>query len=64
MRYVMLIVAACALTGCATDVIVQNPRTGETATCKTSLAGLNPWDQQEACIADHLAQGWTRTDDK
>jgi hypothetical protein len=57
----MLIVTACVLTGCATDVAMQNPRTGDTATCRTSLLGLNPWSQHDACIADHLAEGWRRT---
>jgi hypothetical protein len=57
----MLIIAACLLTGCATDVAVQNPRTGDTVTCRASLRGLNPWSQQDACIADHIAQGWRRT---
>jgi hypothetical protein len=60
-RYLTLIVATCILTGCAGDVVMQNPRTGETATCRESLMGLNPWSQQEACIAGHIAQGWTRT---
>jgi hypothetical protein len=57
----MLIIAACLLTGCATDVAVQNPRTGDTVTCRASLRGLNPWSQQDACIADHITQGWRRT---
>jgi uncharacterized lipoprotein YajG len=49
------------LTGCAEPVTVQNPRTGETLTCKTAAAEWNPWSQAEACVADHLAQGWTIT---
>lgn len=57
-----LIVAACLLTGCATDVGMRNPRTGDTAICRASLWGLNPWSQQDACIADYIAQGWRRTD--
>ncbi len=61
LRYLTLIVAACVLTGCATDVAMQNPRTGDTATCRASLWGLNPWSQQDSCIADHIAQGWRRT---
>jgi uncharacterized protein YceK len=60
-RYLALIFAACLLTGCATDVTMQNPRSGETATCRASLMGLNPWSQQDACVADHIAQGWRRT---
>jgi hypothetical protein len=60
-QYLTLIIAACLLTGCASDVVMQNPRTGETAPCRASLMGLNPWSQQDACIADHIAQGWRRT---
>jgi len=60
LRYLTLIVAACVLAGCASDVMMQNPRTGETTTCRASLRGLNPWSQQDACIADHIATGWRR----
>ena len=61
LRYLTLIVpAACLLAGCATDVVMQNPRTGDMATCRASVRGLNPWSQQDACIADHIAQGWRR----
>ncbi len=62
MRYLLLIVAACLMTGCAADVVMLNPRTDETATCKASLSGLNPWSQQEACVADYLERGWVRRD--
>ncbi len=58
MRYLMLIVAACFATSCAEDVVMLNPRTGETVTCRA--APLNPWSQQEACVGDHIAQGWKR----
>jgi hypothetical protein len=61
LRYLTLFIAACVLTGCAGNVVMQNPRTGDTATCRASLRGLNPWSQQDACIADHTAQGWRRT---
>jgi hypothetical protein len=60
LRYLSLIIAACLLTGCASDVVMLNPRTGETVTCRQSLRGLNPWSQQEACIGDLIAQGWDR----
>jgi len=61
LRYLtLIIVAACILAGCATDVVMQNPRTGDMATCRASVRGLNPWSQQDACIADHIAQGWRR----
>jgi len=61
LRYLTLIVVACLLPGCATDVAMHNPRTGDTTTCRATLWGLNPWSQQDACIADHIAQGWRRT---
>jgi hypothetical protein len=59
-RSLALIIAACLLAGCAADVVMVNTRTGEAAICRESLRGLNPWSQKEACIGDHLAQGWTR----
>ena len=60
LQYLALIVAACMFSGCATDVAMHNRRTGDAATCRASLWGLNPWSQQDACIADHIAQGWRR----
>ncbi len=62
MRYLTLIIAACLLTGCAGDVVMLNPRTGETVTCPESP--LNPWSQQEACVAEHIAQGWKKLESK
>jgi len=59
-RYLALIAAVCLLSGCAADVVMMNPRTGEAASCRASLRGLNPWSQQEACIGDHIAGGWIR----
>lgn len=53
---------AALVSGCATDVVMRNPRTGETATCKASLAGFNPWSQQDACIGEHTAGGWVRAE--
>jgi len=44
--------------GCARDVVMLNPRTGDTALCPASP--LNPWSQQQACVGDHIAQGWRR----
>lgn len=62
LRYLLMIVTACLMTGCAADVVMRNPRTGETVTCKASLQGLNPWSQQETCIAEYIEQGWVRKD--
>jgi hypothetical protein len=61
-RYAALIIAAGLLTGCASDVVMLNPRTGESITCPAGP--LNPWSQQQACIGDHVAQGWRRQDSK
>jgi hypothetical protein len=59
-RYLTLITTACLLTGCAADVAMINPRTGEKAICKESVGGLNPWSQKEACVGKHIAEGWVR----
>jgi hypothetical protein len=58
----LLVVVCCMATGCAHDAVVQNPHTGATEICRESLGGLNPWSQTSACVADHIAQGWTRPD--
>jgi hypothetical protein len=58
MRHLVWIVAGCLLTGCAADVVMVNPRTGETNTCRASP--VNPWSQQEACVGDHISRGWKR----
>ena len=55
-----LIAAAALLTGCAADVVMVNPRTGETVICRESLGGLDPWSQKEACIGHNIAGGWIR----
>ena len=55
-----LLAMAAALGGCAEDVALVNPRTGETAVCPASVQGVNPWSQQETCIGDHIAGGWVR----
>jgi hypothetical protein len=59
-RYLALLAAGCLLTGCAADVVMVNPRTGEMATCRESHHGLNPWSQKEACIGHYIAGGWIR----
>ncbi len=46
------------LVGCAEPITVQNPKTGETMLCKTPASEWNPWSQDDACVAGHLAQGW------
>ena len=60
MRNILLILVACLLAGCAADVVMVNPRTGATVVCQESLRGLNPWSQQEACVGEHLADGWVK----
>ena len=63
MRYLPLILSiavSSVLSGCAADVVMVNPRTGETAVCGASFRGLNPWSQEEACVGEHIAGGWVR----
>jgi hypothetical protein len=43
-------------------VTLNNPRSGATEVCRESLRGLNPWSQTMSCVADQVAQGWTRPD--
>ncbi len=65
LRFLVLIVASGAATGCAHDVVLQDPHTGATEVCRGSLAGFNPWSQKMACVSDHIALGWTtRIDQK
>lgn len=59
-RILLMITVGCVLMACARDAVMLNPRTGETMTCRAS--SLNPWSQQEACVGDHIAQGWRRLD--
>lgn len=61
-RCLVLILAAGVSAGCAGDVVMQNPRTGQTETCQESLHGFDPWSQTMACVETHEAQGWTRVD--
>jgi hypothetical protein len=56
----ILMAAACMVTGCAADVVMMNPQTGETATCRESLRGVDPWSQKEACVGYYTAGGWVR----
>lgn len=60
LRYLTVIAAAGVLAGCAADVVMVNPRTGETAICRENLQGLSPWSQKEACVGDYITQGWIR----
>jgi hypothetical protein len=62
LRCGILIVVATISTGCANDVVMQNPRTGMTEVCPESLRGLDPWSQKMACVANHEAEGWVRVD--
>jgi hypothetical protein len=59
MTYLTLSLVLFVLVGCTEPVTVQNPRTGETLTCSTPSSEWNPWSQSDACVAGHIAQGWT-----
>jgi hypothetical protein len=61
MHRAALLAAALALGGCSGGVAaVQDPQTGQEVTCSEGTLGdWNPWSQRDACLADHVAQGWT-----
>src|ERR1700760_1358137 len=59
MRVAIVVVAGLMLAGCAAPVTVENPRTGQSLVCGDGARDWSPWSQQEACVAGHLAQGWT-----
>ena len=61
-RSVIVMSVACVMSGCAADVVLTNPRTGETVTCTERLRGLDPWSQKEACVGKHIAEGWIRAE--
>jgi hypothetical protein len=58
MRYITLVLAAGMFAGCASGIVIKDPRTAASATCAQSLAGLDPWSQTYACAAQQAAQGW------
>jgi hypothetical protein len=58
LRCLGVIMVLCVGAGCAHDIVMLNPRTGETLTCRASA--LNPWSQLQACVGDHIAQGWRK----
>jgi len=64
LRYLTLIIAVALVTGCGADVVMVQPRTGETISCRESFWGLDPWSQKEACVGDHITRGWTRAGDQ
>jgi hypothetical protein len=61
LRYVALIVVGAVSTSCGHDVPLENPHTGAIEVCQESRGGFKPWSQTMGCVADHVAQGWTRT---
>jgi hypothetical protein len=61
LRYLAVVVAGSVATSCGHDVALENPHTGAVEVCRESAGGFNPWSQTMSCVADHVAQGWTRT---
>ena len=59
MRVAIFVITGLMLVGCATPVTVENPQTGQRLVCSEGALDWSPWSQQDACVADHLAQGWT-----
>jgi uncharacterized protein YceK len=64
MQYAMLSLTALLLAGCSAPVTVRNPQSGATVTCSQGAWDQSPWSQREACVADHIAQGWMTVDQK
>jgi hypothetical protein len=58
MRRAVIFLGALALGACSVPVVLQNPQTGETVTCTAGWRDQSPWSQREACVSDHVAQGW------
>jgi hypothetical protein len=48
-----------SLAACAAPATVQDPKTVEAVLCSTETSEWNPWSQKDACVAGHLAEGWT-----
>jgi len=57
-RSAAISLAAMSLAACSSPLAVQNPHTGETVTCTDGASDWSPWSQQQACVGDHIAQGW------
>ena len=54
----LLLAASLLLAGCTGGAVLLDPRTGQRFDCDSERRGNTPWSQDDACIADHLAQGW------
>jgi hypothetical protein len=55
------------VTGCASDVVLRNPKSGQTATCRGGsrygLTGHFAQQDQMRCIDDFQKQGYERVPD-
>jgi hypothetical protein len=63
-RVAAIFLAGMSLAGCSSPVVLQNPQTGETVTCTEGASDRSPWSQQQACVGDHIAQGWVVKNDE
>jgi hypothetical protein len=63
LRYMILCLVVSSLTACAGDIVMRDPRTGQTRICPGNPAGVDPWSQNYACAAGLAAQGWLQTND-
>ena len=61
MRSGILLCAMLLLGGCAATV--ENPRTGERLSCSEGWRDASPWSQSDACVANHIAEGWVIADE-
>jgi hypothetical protein len=61
MRFAVLAWAVLLLGGCS--AVVEDPKTGERLSCSEGWRDASPWSQSDACVANHIAQGWVIVDD-
>ena len=59
MRIAIFVIMGLMLAACSAPVTIENPQTGQSLVCSEGALDWSPWSQQEACVAGHLAQGWT-----
>jgi hypothetical protein len=59
MRIAIFVITGLMLAGCSAPVTVENPQTGQSLVCGEGVVDWSAWSQREACVAGHLAQGWT-----
>jgi hypothetical protein len=67
LRHALLVLSILLITGCASDVALRNPKSGQIATCKGGsrfgFTGHLAQQDQLRCIDDFQRQGYERVAD-